>query len=502
MDLQEIINQWLTTLGGGILNFLAAIAFLVAGWLIALIVAGFVRAGLRRTDLDERLAKAIAGEDADRIIDLEMWISRIVFYVIFLFGVVSFLTKLNLDAVSGPLQALLTQASQFIPRLIGAAAQLVLAWVIASLVRFLITQIFERTKLDERISQQADLEDSDQLSLSKSLSTAAYWVIFLLFLPAVLSQLGVVGLVSPVQNMVDSILLAVPKAFSAGLSLLIGWFVARIVRQVVSNLLAVAGADKLGERIGLSGEQSLSKLVGTIVYALIMISTIIAALGELDIEAISGPASAMLSTALDAVPAIFGAALILVLAYLVARLVAGLVTSILSGVGFNDLPEKLGLRTQAMEGQRTPSEVAGYLVVVAVMLFAATEASNLLGFTLLAEMIRNFTTFAGQILLALIIFAIGFYLANIARSVILSTGGQEATFTANLARVAIVVFAGALALRQMGIADEIVNLAFGILLGALGVAAALAFGLGSRDLAGREVEKWLGEMRSTDSDSG
>ncbi|GAB4579492.1 MAG: mechanosensitive ion channel [Anaerolineales bacterium] len=496
MDFQQILNQILS----GSLIFLTGLGYLFVFWLIALLAAAIVRAGLRRTTLDERLAHAISGGEGAQPINVEKWVARLVFYIILLFGVVAFLNQVNLQGVSTPIQTLLDKIFEFIPNLLGALAILLGAWVVASVVKFLILQIAARTKLDERLSKQAALGEEDQITLSSSIANAAYWLIFLLFLPAIFGQLNLQGLVEPVQNMVNSLLQAVPNVFSAGIALLIGWFIARIIRQVVANLLRAAGADQLGERVGLRGEQSLSKLVGTIVYALILIPTIVSALGELQIEAISGPATVMLTTALDAIPGIFGALLILALAYLVARLISGLVTSILKGVGFDNLPEKLGMRAQAMEGQRTPSELVGYLVVVALMLFAATEAANMVGFTLLADMIANFTTFGGQVLLALVIFAIGVYLANVARSVVLSTGGQQATFTGNLARIAIMVFAGALALRQMGIADEIVNLAFGILLGAIGVAAALAFGLGSRDLAGREVENWLSAMRSSKGD--
>jgi len=497
MDFQQILNQLLGSIGGGVLNFLAALAFLVGGWLLALIAAAVVRAGLRRTTLDGRLSQAISGGEGAQRINVEKWLARLVFYVILLFGVVGFLDRLNLQAVSTPLQSLLNQVTAFVPSLLGALAILLIAWVVASVLKFLIIQIATRTKLDDRLSKQADLEDGDQISLSSSLANAAYWLIFLLFLPAVLSQLGLQGLVAPVQNMVNSLLQAVPNLFAAGLTLLIGWFIARIVRQVITNLLQAAGADQAGERVGLRGEQSLSKLIGTIVYALILIPAIVSALGQLQIDAISGPATVMLTTALNSVPGIFGAFLILALAYLVARLVSGLVVSVLKGLGFDSLPEKLGMRSQAMEGQRTPSELVGFLVVVALMLFAATEAANMVGFGLLADMVANFTTFGGQVLLALVIFAIGVYLANVARGVVLSAGGQQAAFTGNLTRVAIIVFTGALALRQMGIADEIVNLAFGILLGAIGISAALAFGLGSRDLAGREVENWLTAMRSS-----
>ena len=67
------------------------------------------------------------------------------------------------------------------------------------------------------------------------------------------------------------------------------------------------------------------------------------------------------------------------------------------------------------------------------------------------------------------------------------------------ARVAIIVFAATLGLRQIGIAEDIVNLAFGIILGAFAVAAALAFGLGARDIAERELESWIKSMRGKKS---
>jgi len=90
------------------------------------------------------------------------------------------------------------------------------------------------------------------------------------------------------------------------------------------------------------------------------------------------------------------------------------------------------------------------------------------------------------------------YVANVARNVILSTAGAQANFLSQAARLAIVVLATAMGLRQMGIADDIVNLAFGLMLGAIAVAVALAFGLGSRDIAARQVESWMKQLGSDD----
>jgi hypothetical protein len=129
------------------------------------------------------------------------------------------------------------------------------------------------------------------------------------------------------------------------------------------------------------------------------------------------------------------------------------------------------------------------------MLFASIEALRLLGFASVAELVTSFTAFAGQIVLGLIIFAIGLYLANLAANTIVAADTKQTTMLALVARISITVLAGAMALRQMGLADEIINLAFGLLLGAIAVAAALAFGLGGREIAARQLEEWVDSVK-------
>lgn len=55
-----------------------------------------------------------------------------------------------------------------------------------------------------------------------------YWSVFILFLPAILSALSLDGLLTPIQNVVNAALIFLPKLFSAGLILLIGWFIAKL----------------------------------------------------------------------------------------------------------------------------------------------------------------------------------------------------------------------------------------------------------------------------------
>jgi hypothetical protein len=494
---QDLLNQLLSLVGTNLLNLLSALGILIIGWIVARLIAWGVFRLMKRTNLDNRLAGAIVEEDEKETprINIERWVSNGVFYLLMLFVLIAFFQTLQLTAVSGPLSALLDQFLAFAPQIIGALLILLVAWVIATIAKLLITRVLRMSKFDERVSDQADVE-SEKVSVSDSLANGVFWLVFLLFLPAVLNTLGMQGLVEPVQGVVDQFLGAIPNIFAAAIIFVVGWFIARIVRQIVTNLLAATRLDSFSEQVGLSGtDQSLSKIIGSIVYVLVLIPAVIAALNALQIEALSAPAVTMLTTVLNAIPAFFGAVIVLAVAYFAGKLVAGLVSNLLAGIGFDRLPELLGFKVERKEGQRSLSEIVGVLVVVAVMLLAATEAADILGLGIVATMVANFTSFAGQILLAVIIIGIGLYLANLAKNVIIAASGESSAFTANLARIAILVFAGALALQQLGVASEIVNLAFGILLGTIGVAAALAFGLGSREIAGKQTEEWLNKMK-------
>jgi hypothetical protein len=223
---------------------------------------------------------------------------------------------------------------------------------------------------------------------------------------------------------------------------------------------------------------------------------LIAALNSLQLEAITGPASDMLNTILAALPLLFGAALVLLVAYLVGRVVSGLVANLLGGIGFNSVLVRIGLGKEPAEGERTPSEIVGYLVLVGIMLFATIEAVRLLGFEVLAALVAEFMVFAGHVLLGLIIFGLGLFLANLAARTVEASGTTQARLLALAARVSITVLAAAIALRQMGLANEIITLAFGLLLGAVAVAAAIAFGIGSREMAGDVVRRWLEKVES------
>jgi len=500
--MQAFFDQIWQTVGGFVPNLLGAILVLFLGWLIALIVAAVIRAIFNRTTFDNRLSKSLGLGKDDPEFKIEPIISKTVFWIIMLFVFVAVFQILGLTIITQPFNELLSSVVAYGSNILAAGILALIAWAVATLVRFVLSKVLSATSLDDRWGSQAGLVEEGGTPLSQTLASAVYWFIWLLFLPAILDALEMQGLLQPVQNMVDVVLVYLPKVFAAGILILIGWIIARIVRKVVTSFASAAGLDNLGDRVGFKSEggQKLSEILGLLVYILILIPAIVAGLGALQIDAISGPATQMVASVMLVLPNIFWAALILVIVYIVAKIVSDLVTALLTGIGFDRVLRMVGLQPEQKEDQWTPSQIVGYLVLVGLMLSAVIEAANVIGFEVVALAVTQFLAFALQVLVALVILWLGLFLANLAYKVVLNTAGPNAKLLATLARVAIVVFVATMALYQVGIAAEIVNLAFGLILGAIAIAGALAFGLGARETAGREVEDWVKQLRSSNDE--
>jgi len=206
------------------------------------------------------------------------------------------------------------------------------------------------------------------------------------------------------QNLVDEILLILPNIWQQCWCC---WLAARYCCRIVTNLLASAGFDQLGRRFGLRGTTGGNhSLVGTSLCPDFLIPVAIAAMPWID--AISVPAIAMLQQILNALPAIFTAALILIAAYFLGRFVSDLVTNIITSLGFNNIFSVLGLpspsrrpatRATQLEVTTLPTEqttviqpaptaaagnneprqkLSGIIVLVGIMLFATVAAVNIL----------------------------------------------------------------------------------------------------------------------------
>jgi hypothetical protein len=383
---------------------------------------------------------------------------------------------------------------------------LLAAHVVAKVVQWGLARLIDRAPgLKRHTAGVAPKE-----TIGYQLGQLGYWLVLLIGVVGALSQLGLTSIVTPLNGLLYEVMAFLPNVIGAAIIFFVGLVVATLARRVVEAALVATHVDGFLERAGLSrmtGASGLSRTFGTLVFVLIIIPVTIAALQQLGVEAISGPAVAVLDIVLQAIPRVLAAAVIMAIAFVIGRWVAGLIEQVLPSFGFDRSLQALGLgtsttptphlddaeppgSTSAATTSLTPSKVVARLALLAILMFSAVEAARLLAFAAVAVMLTEVLELAGHVLFGGVIITAGVLIGNFLAGLIdRSTNGADG-FASDIVRWATIALATAMGLQFMGIADEIVILAFGLVLGSAAVAAALAFGIGGRETAGRLLEKW------------
>jgi hypothetical protein len=201
-------------------------------------------------------------------------------------------------------------------------------------------------------------------------------------------------------------------------------------------------------------------------------------------------------------PALAGAAVILLTGYFLARQVQRWADETLKRVDFNrmaaagGLDEVVGRTGSRLDPVRALAKLIFWLVMLVVILLASTA----LGLESINEMFGMMLSYIPTLIAAIVIVILGMIVGEFVRSLILaSAGGMAGVPTvAKIAKGAVVVIAIFMALQQLGVAEEIVTAAFTLILGAVALAVGLAFGLGNRELAGEITRRWYEEGRRRD----
>ena len=420
-------NIWKMIVESNVLQLIGALLLLLVGWLVAVLLSNRTALVLKKFEVGKKLSGCIPEDGNDAGAKIELVISRIVFFVILLITILGCFSVLKLNEAAQPITSFVDKITNYAANIIGAALLTFIAWVVATVIKFASLSVF-RTLILEFI----------------------------------------------------------PNLIAAAAILILGLFVAKIVRKAVSGLSFAARIDELGSQAGCGkvfGEKStLSQLLGLVSYVLVAIPVIISSLTALKIDALTDSVSGFFNLILNATGNVIGAAVLLFAAFLVG----GIVVQLLESFGFNKLITAIGVSKE--NATVTPAQVAGKLTMITIMFLAAIAACNILEFTELAGLLRQFLTFGGNIFLGIVVMLIGIFLANVASDAV-SKG--ENTKTLSLAvKVIVLIFTGAIALNTMQIGGAIVTTAFTMVLGAICVAAAVAFGIGGRELAARKLNEW------------
>ncbi len=359
---------------------------------------------------------------------------------------------------------------------------LLLTWIVAKAAKWAFAKLVDNISLLQRDTGSGE-------SIGMSLGKIVSLLIWLFGLIAVLSTFGLNSVIEPLQTLLDDVMGFIPNIIGAGIIFFVGSIVANIVKQIVETTMMTVNLDKWANKAGaeeVTGNSTISKTIGTIVYVLIIIPIAILALDALNMSTITEPATSLLNTIFTSIPLVIGAAILLGIAYMIARWVGGLIEEVLPGLGVDRSVNALGILPE----KTTVSSVVSKIVIIAIMLFAAIAATRMLQFPELTNILNEVLALGGKVIFGGVIIGLGFMIANILARIV--GGASEGSMGSQIVKYATIVLFVAMGLKYMGLADSIINMAFGALVIGGGVAAALAFGLGGRDAAAKTLE----DMRS------
>ena len=397
------------------------------------------------------------------------------------------------------------------PKIALALIILIVAHFAAKAVKWAIAKGIDRIPFFARRDAAGSGGTRPMVDVGERVGEVGYWLVWLLGLIAALNALGewADGIVAPLNSMIAGFLLYLPKVVGAALIFFIGFVLATIVRRMVEATVEAVELDRRLIDAGLTHTPKgpgLARLFGLLAFTLIIIPVAIAALQALDITSISGPATQMLTGILTAIPGVIGAALIIFIAYVIGRWVMTLIEEGLKSIGFDDIisgianaePIRVGREKMDLTpgvdtinfSKFPPSKMIGLAVLIGIVLFAAVQAAELLQFDAMAQMLTRCLELASSVLFGAVIIALGILLANILAAASSREGKPSSEIISTLVRWGVIILATAVGLSFMGLANNIIAIAFGVILGSVGIAVAIAFGVGGRDAAKRMLDRW------------
>lgn len=469
-------------------NLIFALLILVVGWLVAKKLGKIVEAALRKTSFDDRLFSNFGNKRYSS----EKIIGKLVYYLLLVFVLIIFFNMLSLSFIASPLVNMLSSITGAIPNVLKAALILLFAWVVATVLRKVFEKGAAATHLSARLTNwnlvKTELAGREKVA---QIANALFYFVLILFLPGVLGALQIDGVSEPVEGILASFLSFIPKLFAAAIILFIGWLIAKLVRDIMTNFLKSIGTEKLSERLGITRQLDLAGVAGNIAFILILIPTIITAMEKLDLEGVSAPAIAMLHKVVALIPNIVVAVILILAGIWLGKWVETFVAQMLWRLRFDYLLHQMGIGSLTpQQSKYSLSKLVGFLVKIIIVLLFTVEALQIVRLDFLVTLASAVLAYLPMLFAALVILGLGLYLGNLAdrivRDVVKKSYARTLALTAKYVIFAVTIF---MALDQLGVAHSIVNAAFILLLGGLALAFGLSFGLGGKEFAAKYLRK-------------
>ena len=385
---------------------------------------------------------------------------------------------------SGITDSMAPMLGEYLPKIIGALVILVIGFIIAKIIKAIVKTVINKTGVGDKLGPYLGSSTTgNSAGLGDGLGTGAFWIIMMFVAIACLRALDLDSVSEPLTGLLNKFFAFVPNIIGAAIMFGVAFLVATVAKIGSTRALQAADVDT---RLKLQ-PGTLTNSLPLAAFSFIMLFFLPGAIEPLGIDSLTGPVKGLVEQIMDFIPTLFTAAILLGIFLFVAKLAGTLVTSLLGGVGFNDMPQKMGFSAAKLPAP--PADLAGKVVAGIIGLLGALQAVDILGLETLSNFVNEAKDFAVPIIIGCAILGVGLWLGNMAKKAIKASNMANSGMMANVAFGAIMVLTGLIALKRMNLAGEMVDLGFGLALGGMALALALAFGLGGRDAAAKFLEK-------------
>lgn len=389
------------------------------------------------------------------------------------------------------IQAVMNQIIKALPGLLGAAVLLALSLFFALVFKKLSIRGLNRIDFDSKLQKMGMSRNSEEsATFTETIGTLVYFITILFFTPFILTGLNVSGVVTPFFNMLDRFVNFLPNLIVAILILVIGSYFCNFVKSLLQNLFEGINIDRWYRKMVSRGfeeqntETRMAEVLASLIYVLIFIPIIRLALEILGIKSISTPISNILDQIVSAIPNVITAIVLIMIGSFIAKLISDLLGSMLSTSGIDHYSQYLNFKG---ETSLLISTVVAQAVRSIFMIFFIVEAISLLQLEVLNAMGQSVIAYMPSVISSVLIMAVGIVVSNIMAIFLSKVSGSK--LFGEFVRYGIITFVVFMTLEQLQFAQSIVSISFAIILGAIAVAFALAFGLGGREFAAKQLEK-------------
>ncbi len=192
---------------------------------------------------------------------------------------------------------------------------------------------------------------------------------------------------------------------------------------------------------------------------------------------------------------------ILIIGWLISKLFKAVVTKALKTIQVDTLSSKIELDKVLSKGgiTYTLSELIGVICYWLGLLVTFMVAINAIGLTVAAELLNKVVLYIPNVISAIFILIIGMFAAtalkNIVKTAANNAGFGQGKMLGQIVEAVVMIFTIFVGLEQLNIGVRVTELTVGIILGSLGLAMALAFGLGCREIAGKFVAELVEKLK-------